>query len=161
MDWSNPMAVFGFADEPQTDDGQVDEEIDDFYVDQRPTEDAAHPGVCVWLRLHVNGLTLDPSRRHHSLRISNRLSAAILISPSHEKRRLGTRRKLRCYAPDCLLSARTLPPKQRLVRAAQLWRSLSQSLALVELLLCHLNHLKNNHQHLKCFKHDPRQTIQS
>lgn len=47
MDWSNPMAVFGFADEPQTNDGQVDDETDDFYDDEHPREAAAaHPGVC-------------------------------------------------------------------------------------------------------------------
>lgn len=67
MDWSNPMAVFGFADEPEANDGQVDDETDDFYDDQKPREeDAAHAGVCVRLRLHVNGLTLDHSRRHRS-----------------------------------------------------------------------------------------------
>lgn len=49
MDWDNPMAVFGFDDEPQAEDGEVyDERDDDFYADQKPKDDV-QPGVCFWL----------------------------------------------------------------------------------------------------------------
>ncbi|KAF2171787.1 hypothetical protein M409DRAFT_50430 [Zasmidium cellare ATCC 36951] len=44
MDWNNPMAVFGFPDDPQPSGGEVDDENDNFYDDANPNDDA-HPGA--------------------------------------------------------------------------------------------------------------------
>ncbi|KAK4503013.1 hypothetical protein PRZ48_006440 [Zasmidium cellare] len=44
MDWDNPMAVFGFADEPQPSNGEVEDETYDFYDDNKPQDDA-HAGA--------------------------------------------------------------------------------------------------------------------
>lgn len=144
MDWSNPMAVFGFADEPQTDDGQVDDETDDIYDHQQPREDAAHPGVCFRLRSHLNGLTLEPSRRHRILRTLDNLSTSTLLSQSRKKNGKSTRRKPRCCEPSCLHSAKTLPPKRHLDRAHRYRCNHSPSLP--HLPPCHL---QNAHHNLK------------